>query len=554
MIVGRATHAVLLWRLERGERTGVLDTLASSTSLTATLVSQFQLRSVSAIGLALMSVWALSPIGGQASIRQLTNGTRTQIRPTKFHYMVHNGFGNSFQHHDNAQPIEYLDTLFKSAVLTPAAARATPLDPWGNVKILRIELYESHAASDDEGWYDVGLGNASVYTFLIGIPIAGADSDAFIDNSTTIHTPYLNVKCSLIMSNDPRSGFAPRPGSARSRNYSGIAAEIWAENTRRKIHLSNMLPYHFIYLTTQKRDDFMLTCNVTKFYFESRLVCPQVSDCKIDKTRRSQLDHPSENWKMLDIHPFNIDIAFGSFITSFGGEKTSATLLDRYLSNPNLDVSDKSMHQVSGTTAANYSLRFMQLLNSYFTGMNSLYAITGGINDDTAYHWDNQTSFIPEVSTNDWRVVEYSNTDYPGIYNWTGNSKKARVWPAEGTESTITEILVANEPWVITLAMASIVLIAASLVSPVIYCFFIKGPEVMMNILSLATRNNVYIPLPDGGTFLEASDRARLFRGIKVRYGDVEGEANVGHLVNGVPSGTDGRAIGRIRKGRLYER
>ena len=38
-VVGRAAHAVLLWRLERGERIGVLDLLAGSTSLTSTVTS-----------------------------------------------------------------------------------------------------------------------------------------------------------------------------------------------------------------------------------------------------------------------------------------------------------------------------------------------------------------------------------------------------------------------------------------------------------------------------------------------------------------------------------
>lgn len=129
---------------------GVLDTLAGSTSLTATLVSQFQLRSVSVVGIALISIWALSPVGGQASIRQLTNGTKVQIEPTTFQYLVHSGMGVSFLHSDQAQPIEYLNTLFKSSILAPAATRATPQDPWGNVKIPRIESYENRGAVSDE--------------------------------------------------------------------------------------------------------------------------------------------------------------------------------------------------------------------------------------------------------------------------------------------------------------------------------------------------------------------------------------------------------------------
>ena len=41
-------------------------------------------------------------------------------------------------------------------------------------------------------------------------------------------------------------------------------------------------------------------------------------------------------------------------------------------------------------------------------------------------------------------------------------------------------------------------------------------------------RNNPHIPLPANGTFLDASDRARLLRDITVRFGDVEARKSIG--------------------------
>lgn len=96
LILGRATHTVLRWRLERGERIGVLDTLAASTSLTSTVVSQFQLRAISLFGIILMSIWALSPIGGQASLRQMSIGVKNTTQPASFSYLVHNGYNTGF--------------------------------------------------------------------------------------------------------------------------------------------------------------------------------------------------------------------------------------------------------------------------------------------------------------------------------------------------------------------------------------------------------------------------------------------------------------------------
>ena len=65
--------------------------LASSTSLTSTVSSQLQLRVVSLLGIALVAVWSLSPIGGQASVRLMTIGLNDTHIPDSFRYMVKNG-------------------------------------------------------------------------------------------------------------------------------------------------------------------------------------------------------------------------------------------------------------------------------------------------------------------------------------------------------------------------------------------------------------------------------------------------------------------------------
>lgn len=72
-----------------------------------------------------------------------------------------------------------------------------------------------------------------------------------------------------------------------------------------------------------------------------------------------------------------------------------------------------------------------------------------------------------------------------------------------------------------------------------------------MNILSPATRHNPYIPLPDGGTYLVASTRARLLEGLEVRLVDIDKGSNVGHPVLGALRDEDD--VEKIRRRRLYE-
>jgi hypothetical protein len=51
-----------------------------------------------------------------------------------------------------------------------------------------------------------------------------------------------------------------------------------------------------------------------------------------------------------------------------------------------------------------------------------------------------------------------------------------------------------------------------------------------MNVSSLAARDSTYVALPATGTYFDAADRSRYLRGLRVRFGDVEGEGGMGRL------------------------
>ena len=189
-VIGRVAHAILLWRLEVGEREGTLDMLAGSTSLTSTLTSQLRLRVFSLLGMILIFIWTLSPVGGQASFRQMTIGTKTLVEPAEF---VHMKFSGELEPYDNAdRPTIFaiINSLFVSSILGPPSSKAASVDTWSNIKIPIIESYESQSTSDDTGWFRTE-GAQNVYSSLVGIPMAGIDSSATY-NVKGLETQYLH--------------------------------------------------------------------------------------------------------------------------------------------------------------------------------------------------------------------------------------------------------------------------------------------------------------------------------------------------------------------------
>lgn len=61
------------------------------------------------------------------------------------------------------------------------------------------------------------------------------------------------------------------------------------------------------------------------------------------------------------------------------------------------------------------------------------------------------------------------------------------------------------------------------------------------------TYENPYVRIPNGGSTLDAMERAKLLKDVEVCVGDVHGEQTTGHIAlsSGVP-------VRKLERGRLY--
>lgn len=61
------------------------------------------------------------------------------------------------------------------------------------------------------------------------------------------------------------------------------------------------------------------------------------------------------------------------------------------------------------------------------------------------------------------------------------------------------------------------------------------------------TYENPHLRIPEGGTTLDAMERARLLKDVEVFVGDVHGDKDVGHIAFAV-----GKPSRKLERGRLY--
>lgn len=168
----------MLKLVERGSRLQTLNLLAGSTTVAGAVFTQILLRSPCMLGLAIVAAWALSPLGGQASLRIVDVGEGVRNDSIVAAYMSVNKSYNAFDTIDMGAMGTLVDTLFGAAVIAPADTKASPLDLWGNVKIPMIEPLATEEQMKSNLWIDIP--NSTVlYSSLVGIPTTMREGHGF---------------------------------------------------------------------------------------------------------------------------------------------------------------------------------------------------------------------------------------------------------------------------------------------------------------------------------------------------------------------------------------
>lgn len=205
---------------------------------------------VNFLGLFLVAIWSLSLVGGQASFRQMTFGSRASDQPSEFTYMVHSGSMDRFGDSDGASYLGIVNTLFVASIIAPAPTKSSPRDTWGNVKVPMIEHYESSTHADDNGWFTTTNGDETIYSSIVGIPMAGTDLTDFINYVTRIKTVYFRLDCPTFNSNFTGLG----PNNTYNNVVIGDSAKIWGYiNSTGRIQqaqsdIESFEPLNFTYL------------------------------------------------------------------------------------------------------------------------------------------------------------------------------------------------------------------------------------------------------------------------------------------------------------------
>ena len=195
--VGLADKGLVLSCLSADSVTQNLELLMASQSVWGTVESQILMQRITLVGANLLFLWALSPLGGQASLRLMQRDNQPSSTLTKLRYMTTGPGAGAYSYATegfNRRRFAQAGSLYNAALLAPLSTKTGPLDSWGNMKIPSM-ISLNMSTADQEGWIEIPSKTMDPedYASLVGIPIAGLPSKA--DTNFSVEYNYLAVEC-----------------------------------------------------------------------------------------------------------------------------------------------------------------------------------------------------------------------------------------------------------------------------------------------------------------------------------------------------------------------
>ena len=476
-----------------------------SLTIFGTVELQFLLRTFDILGIGLIALWTLSPLGGQASLRLLGTGQHSTSSVQNISYLGPDylsllGLGG------DSVPfyIDLINALYLSALLTPPAGQASPIDIWANVKIPAIENLESTTKSDADGWYDIPPGNTS-YSSLVGLPIDGIRKNGsyhFYVESLYMVLDCPTVSYSTLESGSEKGGFS----LAFVRNAS-ISADL--QLLPNQTSYPTVKPWGVNYNAASNLDvddSFSANCTLTRSSVESNITCDRGS-CSVTNMRRSQFDRRPPGYTPLFYGTGAANFEkYWPMSGSSGAHEGSSTLTEYFLADPTMEsLATNFTGEVSlaGLSANLFSKRFSLVFNTYW--------------QCNLIPWYRTGNLPSNISALTKALTETGD----GTFNTTTT-----------TVTNFTVVYVCNKVWAAILIIASTLLLVCGMCGAIVK-YRARGPRIL-GYVSTMTRDNPYIDLPPGGCTLDGLDRARLLKDMEVKMQDVAAEDEVGHIALGL--------------------
>jgi hypothetical protein len=569
-----------------------------SRTVASAFTTQLQLRSFNIIGLGMIIIWSLSPIGGQSILHILYTPLQAIPSVSSVAYVNSRQQSYSSSSPQAEFPGEWFNSLqieMASMLIAPTEVKESTMDLWRNVKIpFHSSVVASGIPPDSEGWVKVSSLNATgngalIWSSLFGIPVTGLN---FGNTTFNIESTHMELTCTnktfesfegpdgpdgprinatYVSASGPYvSAMDPEPFMPWIIGYQGVDVTKYNntdDNGTPYIHPENCpdcLAPDFANKTIQAGslafqafygadpgNATTVFCTPLQVYVESEVFCMKTEStqqCQVTAQRSSILPHMPQELTYLNFP--QVALGLSALLPNITPSTDAINEIQNYIVYDPLDavsIINKYNSVLEGSGSPQTFLidvdlsdignRLGQILNAFVYGStwNSTPYIIGETFEGMNGHIN---------GGNNASFVSATRADLAAMIQ---NQTAAFTVPAVLTNQA--QIYLCLFPWLGIFFFSTFVMLLAA-ITGVVFSRKTIVPDYLGFVSSLA-KESPWIRMPDVGVNMDGMDKARLVKEVKVRLGDVSyaqgGQNDIGRLAFARLEETR-----KVKKGKLY--
>lgn len=510
------------WRLEKrqGIELATLEQVFGSQNLAGAVERLLFVRAKISIGIVILLIWCLSPIGGQSAARLLRKEGLTR-NGTIFYTHAASQDPNDVASYISKTSVT---ALYSTGFLSSPSMKKNPVDFWDWPRIPQWPKNADPGLKRAINLEAIAKGNES-YASLLGVHIQGFNKfDAEAQYQFSVESLYHDFSCNepeIDVHLNQTKNEIPKswnnmtelfePSRNESTSFAALVSgpnltDLYPEPDNSPTPLDNLPPFYLLYVTVDtaisfKNDTKPLTifnCTVRPVVVETDVVCNSSAvstNCLATHQRKIKKFYNSHN------SPYTALMTTLSRRSGIHQQWSAAQgienrfLTSRYITN----ASTSQFVFGDGFNKRLFSTRMTTAFNTFVD--SSIY------NSDHTY-----ASFRLQ----------------PGEDILPSAKRGSLMNKTEAVVRSKEEVYRVNKTWLTILIIITELLGLLGILGLVLQ-LFIRGPDIL-GFASSLTRENVYMDLPPGGSALDGPARARALGSLRVHLADVKPKDEKGYI------------------------
>ncbi|KAF2638688.1 hypothetical protein P280DRAFT_471260 [Massarina eburnea CBS 473.64] len=554
---GRSLKKIALYKAERGTKLGLLEHLIGSQSFVAAFGHAITLHRFNIVTFCILIFWGLSPLGGQSTLRLVSERNTTVTKVQQIYYSDWNTRSGLSGVASPDGIVDLISTVVSTSLATSDTLDQSPRDVWNHAKIPRLSQIEDEHANNatEHPWHNVDNSSDLSYASFVGVNILPLTADA--TSTLTVPYEYMYFDCNLKSNstmNDTREYLLNETGIVAFNNnfrtasntsnsmvsmFQQTAGTLFPHNITssfflfgQEVGVGNPIPVKLLYGSKDPNSThvFLFECGLNSIIVDANITCSSES-CAVQKLRHGTQRNNSNTGNAWSVVHNSLDFeTLLRWITNIGqgGSLFRPSPIDSYVYGASpYNITESGIMQLNDwatmTEYKSMSHRLTRVLNSM---------------------WDT-SRWISSTTRNDpYAKISLNSTGQP-FDNLRMNS-------TEATVRRIVQVYSAHVGWVISLAICSFFLLLLGSLS-IVLSLKTTVPDIF-DYVSSFTRDNPYVRFvgSDTGSHICGSERARLLRNLRIQLGDVNRAGETGYIALRSTDGPVDEKEGRVTKGRWY--